>query len=151
VPKKTFPEAPPEWTTQTSEEHWVPSAETRAEIARLLKAAVKQPAAKRRATWAKAAKLLPPELRALTGDNAPAWGLVASHEVAAVAMKLIRYAGQEGADHARTQRELERILPDLPMISLCGVVDGQGYLDAVSAIRGREESLTDLVSYLTSS
>ena len=147
-----FPRVPPKWTTSSSEEHWVTSRETRDEIAALLKAAVKQPAAKRRATWAKAAKLLPKQLREIVGDNSPGWGAVASREVADVAMALIVHADERGADLARVQRELERILPDLPMVSLNGMVEGKRYRDAVAAIeRSDSEDRHALLEYLSSS
>lgn len=147
-----FPRVPAKWTTTTSEEHWIPSRETREEIAALLKSAVKQPAAKRRATWAKAAKLLPKELRAIVGNNSPGWGATASREVADVAMALIVHGSERGADLARVQRELERILPDLPMVSLSGMVDGKRYIDAVAAIeRSDSEDRHALLDYLSSS
>ncbi len=147
-----FPRVPAKWTTSTSEEHWIPSLETREEIARLLKSAVKQPTAKRRATWAKAAKLLPNELRAILHANSPGWSAIASREVADVAMELIAHAGTRAADLARVRRELERILPDLPMVSLNGMVDGKRYIDAVSAIeRSKSDDRHELLDYLSSS
>jgi hypothetical protein len=148
----SFPRVPPKWTTTTSEEHWVPSRETRDEIAALLKSAAKQPTAKRRATWAKAAELLPKELRAILGNNSPGWGRIASREIADVAMALIVHASERGADLARVHRELERILPDLPMVSLSGMVDGKRYIDAVAAIERSDASDRDeLIDYLSSS
>jgi hypothetical protein len=147
-----FPRVPPKWTKTSSEEHWVPSRETREEIATILKSAVKQPTAKRRATFAKAAKLLPRELREILGNNSPGWGSVASREVADVAMALIIHAGERGADLAHVHRELERILPDLPMVSLNGMVEGKRYIAAVAAIeRSASDDRHELLDYLSSS
>ena len=132
--KSAFPHVPAEWSETTSMEHWLPSKEARAEIAALLKAAVKLPRPKQFASWKRTTRLLPPELREILGDNAPGWGSVASPEVADVAMALIRHAAQPGADVARVYAELERILPDVPMVCLNGVVDGKSYMAATAAI-----------------
>ncbi len=129
----------------------MPSLETRTEIARLLASAVKQPRAKQLATWAKAAKLLPKELQAIVGKNSPGWGLIASREVAAVAMELVEYASTKGADYERVERELNRILPDLPMISLSGIVKGKRYIDALARIDRGDPRVWSLVDYLSSS
>ena len=67
-------------------------------------------------------------------------------------MALIVHAGTRGADLARVHRELERILPDLPMVSLNGMVDGKRYIDAVAAIeRSNSEARHALLDYLSSS
>ncbi len=98
-------------------------------------------------------KLLPAELASLLGNNAPGWGAIASHEVADVAMALIRHASEQpGADLERVEQELERILPDVPMVSLQGVVDARAFLEAVQAVsRVADERAASLASYLTAS
>jgi hypothetical protein len=84
--------------------------------------------------------------------NAPRWGNVASREVAEVAMALIRHAAQPGADVERVERELARILPDVPMVCLDGVVDGRAYVEATIALdRLGDPRLGSLQSYLSAS
>jgi hypothetical protein len=129
-----FPHVPPDWTTKTSNEHWVPSAETRAEIARLLKAARKDERSKQKATFAKVARMLPKPLMAILGDNSPRWEEVASAEVAAVAMALLRYTTRPDADVDRALGELERILPEVPLVSLNGMVDGPTFVALTTEI-----------------
>lgn len=156
-----LPRVPPEWTTDTSAEHWMPDPALRAEIAELTRSTIKQTPAEATKTWAKVERRLPAPLRKVIPRSPWRWGNVASPAIAEVAMKLLAHAASRDGvtDAAIVESELERILPDGPSLCLIDVVGSKAYGKAVAAVEARWHSRSDaltkallgsLVTYLTS-
>jgi hypothetical protein len=129
--------APLDWDQETSLRHWFPDAATRAELTALGKAAARaKTEAQKKKAWALVAALFPSALARLIGRSPWRWCTIPSPDVAAEAMRLLAaapHAGTAGEVEA-IERELERILPELPAVCLPEVVGNEAYSRAWEAI-----------------
>ena len=149
------PNVPAAWTKDTSFEQWLPDAKTRAEFDTLLAKAARASAKEKTKLYKAAAKLLPAQLRNVHPTGASA---IASPQVERIILELVAYvcAATEAKDVVWAHRELERISPDLPGLS---VRDPQALIDALAPLVERRRTarrallsaLEDFDSYVSSS
>lgn len=158
---KAMPEVPANWNEDTSFEHWIPDASIRRELLLLNKSTIKKTPRENKATWAKMAKLLSPDLAKIIGRTPWRIGQIPSPRVAEAAMALLRFAvvAERPEQVARVMSTLSRILPELPGLCLPEVVGYDEFVAVISAITARRrdataplhKALTTLLDYATDS